>query len=220
MNGRSCSMSHRTTGIPHGPRMISGQQIPPIRVHAEMPCPSSNSSTPSPAIGNLSASLHLKMPLGGGVAPQSNITDSTIHFPALSPRKQVVTNGKPLLQVPQPPGLPAPQSLRPKQQEFGNTFSPGTGEGKTHFSIAISNSISSPISHTLMVLVLVDGIQSLLYHSFTTKEEILKQNVLLFSTKVINCLIIPRGFVLHSSCSESLNCPKILYKQCSSALLC
>ncbi|KAM7076313.1 zinc finger protein GLIS3 isoform 3-T4 [Ciconia maguari] len=129
MNGRSCSMSHWTTGIPHGPRMISGQQIPPISVHAGTPCPSSNSSTPSPAIGNLSASLHLKMPLGGGVAPQSNITDSTIHLPALSPRKQVVTNGKPLLQVPQPPGLPAPQPLKPKQQEFGNTFSPCTGEG-------------------------------------------------------------------------------------------
>ncbi|XP_075582244.1 zinc finger protein GLIS3 isoform X2 [Pelecanus crispus] len=129
MNGRSCSMSHRTTGIPHGPRMISGQQIPPIRVHAGKPYPSSNSSTPSTAIGNLSASLHLKMPLGGGVAPQSDITDSTIHFPALSPRKQVLTNGKPLLQVPQPPGLPAPQSLKPKQQELGNTFSPCTGEG-------------------------------------------------------------------------------------------
>ncbi|XP_009876430.1 PREDICTED: zinc finger protein GLIS3, partial [Apaloderma vittatum] len=129
MNGRSCSMSHRTTGISHGPRMISGQQIPPVRVHAGTPCPSSNSSTPSPAIGNFSASLHLKMPLGGGAAPQSNSIDSVIHLPALSPRKQVVTNGKPLLQVPQPPGLPAPYSLKPKQQEFGNTFSSGTGEG-------------------------------------------------------------------------------------------
>ncbi|KAM6035637.1 zinc finger protein GLIS3 isoform 2-T2 [Theristicus caerulescens] len=129
MNGRSCSMSHRTTGIPHGPRMISGQQIPPIRVHAGMPCPSSNSSTLSPAIGNLSASLHLEMPLGGGVAPQSNTIDSTVHVPALSLRKQVVANGKPLLQVPQPPGLPTPQSLKPKQQEYGNTFSPCTGEG-------------------------------------------------------------------------------------------
>ncbi|XP_063176887.1 zinc finger protein GLIS3 isoform X1 [Chroicocephalus ridibundus] len=126
MNGSSCSMSHRTTGIPHGPRMISGQQIPPIRVHVGTPYPSSNSS---PDTGNLSASLHLRMPLGGGVAPQSNITDSTIHLPALSPRKQVVTNGKPLLQVSQPPGLPAPQSLKPKQQDFGNSFSPGTGEG-------------------------------------------------------------------------------------------
>ncbi|KYO20836.1 zinc finger protein GLIS3 [Alligator mississippiensis] len=60
------------------------------------------------------------MPLGGGVAPQSNITDGTIHLPALSPRRQVVTNGKPLFQVPQTPGLPAPQSLKPKQQEYGN----------------------------------------------------------------------------------------------------
>uniref|UniRef100_A0A8B9U665 GLIS family zinc finger 3 n=1 Tax=Anas zonorhyncha TaxID=75864 RepID=A0A8B9U665_9AVES len=127
MNGRSCSMSHRTTGISHGTGMISGQQIPPIRVHAGTPCVSSDSSSQSPAIGNFSASLHLKMPLGGGVAPQSNIIDSTIHLPALSPRRQVVTNGKPLFEVLQPPGLPAPQSLKPKQQEFGNTFSPCTG---------------------------------------------------------------------------------------------
>ncbi|XP_032845517.1 zinc finger protein GLIS3 [Tyto alba] len=129
MNGRSCSMSHRTTGVPHGPKMTSGQQIPPIRVYAGTTCPSSTSSTPSPGIGNLSASLHLKMPLGGGVAPQSSIIDGTIHLPALSPRKQVVTNGKPLLQVPLPPQLPAPWSLKPKQQEFGNAFSPCTDEG-------------------------------------------------------------------------------------------
>uniref|UniRef100_A0A8B9DEH4 GLIS family zinc finger 3 n=1 Tax=Anser cygnoides TaxID=8845 RepID=A0A8B9DEH4_ANSCY len=127
MNGRSCSMSHRSTGISHGPGMISGQQIPPIRVHAGTPRISSDSSSTSPAIGNFSASLHLKMPLGGGVAPQSNIIDSTIHLPALSPRRQVVTNGKPLFEVLQPPELPAPQSLKPKQQEFGNTFSPCTG---------------------------------------------------------------------------------------------
>ncbi|XP_019373177.1 PREDICTED: zinc finger protein GLIS3 [Gavialis gangeticus] len=129
MNGRSCSMSHHTSGTPHGPGMINGQQIPPIRVQTGTPCPSSNSSTPSPAIGNLSSSLHLKMPLGGGVAPQSNITDGTIHLPALSPRRQVVTNGKPLFQVPQTPGLPAPQSLKPKQQEYGNNFSTSTVKG-------------------------------------------------------------------------------------------
>ncbi|XP_026722617.1 zinc finger protein GLIS3 [Athene cunicularia] len=129
MNGSSCSMSHQKTGILHGRRMISRHQIPPVRVHAGVPCPSSTSSTPSPATGNSSASLYLKMPLGVGVAPQSSIIDSTIHLPALSPGKQVITNGKPLLQVPQPPGLSAPQSLKPKQQEFGNTFSPCTGEG-------------------------------------------------------------------------------------------
>lgn len=200
MNGRSCSMSHQTTGIPHGPGMIRGQQIPPIRVHARTPCPPSNSTTPSPAIGNLSARLHLKMPLGGGVAPQSNIIDSTIHLPALSPRTQMITNGKPLLQVLQPPGLPALQSLKANQQEFGNAVSPCTGEGKILFSIAVSNSTSSPVSHTQMVFVLVDGIPSL-YYSVITKGELLKQNVLLFSTKVINCLIIPRGFVLHGKCS-------------------
>uniref|UniRef100_A0A8D0G6M8 C2H2-type domain-containing protein n=1 Tax=Sphenodon punctatus TaxID=8508 RepID=A0A8D0G6M8_SPHPU len=130
MNARSCNMSHRTASTPHRPGMINGQQqIPPIRVHAGTPCPSSNGSTPSPALGNLSTNLHLKMPLGGGVAPQSNITDSTVHLPALSPRRQVVTNGKTLFQVPQPPGLPAPQSLKPKQQEFGNLFPTNTGKG-------------------------------------------------------------------------------------------
>ncbi|XP_054034201.1 zinc finger protein GLIS3 [Dryobates pubescens] len=125
MNERSCSMSHWTSGIPHGPGMISRQQIPPIKVHVGTPCPSSNSLTLSPDIGNLSAILHLKMPLGGGVAPESN----TIHLPALSPKKQAFTNGKPLLQVPQPPGLSASQSLKQKKQGFGNTFSPCTDEG-------------------------------------------------------------------------------------------
>ncbi|XP_051498308.1 zinc finger protein GLIS3 [Apus apus] len=127
MNGRSCSMSHWTTSIPHGPGMTSGQQILRIRVYAGAPCLSSVSSSPSPAVGNFSASLHLKMPLGGVISPQSNITDSTINFPVINIRKQVV--GMSLLQVPQLPGLPVPQTLKPKQQEFGSTFSPCTGEG-------------------------------------------------------------------------------------------
>lgn len=114
------------------------------------------------------------MPLGGRAAPQSNIIYSTFHLPALSPRKQKVTNGKPLLQVPQTPELPALQFLKPNQQEFGNTLSPCTGEGRIPYSIAISNSISSPMSHTQAILVLVEGIQSFLYHSSTTKKGIKK----------------------------------------------
>ncbi|XP_030049673.1 zinc finger protein GLIS3 isoform X2 [Microcaecilia unicolor] len=117
MNGRSSNMNSRTSGTPQGPGMINGQQIPPIRVHAGTPCPSSNSNSPSPAAGN----LHLKMPLGGGVAPQNIGNDSSNHLPALSPRRQVLTNGKPVFHLPQLPGLPAPQS-KPKQQEFGNLF--------------------------------------------------------------------------------------------------
>ncbi|XP_064032683.1 zinc finger protein GLIS3 [Pogoniulus pusillus] len=124
MNERSCSMSHWTSGIPHGPGRISEQQNSPIKVHTGALCPSASSSTLSPDIGNLSAILHLKMPLGG-VAPERNI----IHLPALSPKKQLFTNGKSLLQVSQPPGLSAPQTLKPKQQGFGNTFSPCTDEG-------------------------------------------------------------------------------------------
>lgn len=128
-------MSHWTSGIPHGPGMISEQQIPPIKVHTGALCPSASNSTLSPDIGNLSAILHLKMPLGGGVAPERNI----IHLPALSPKKQLFTNGKSLLQASQPPGLSAPQTLKPKQQGFGNTFSPCTDEGKTPLYIAISS---------------------------------------------------------------------------------
>lgn len=124
-------MSLRTKSTPHSPGMINGQHIPPIRVHTGTPSSSSNSNTPSPAIGSLYTSLHLKTSLGGGVAPQSNVTDSSIHFPALSPRRQMVTNGKPLFHIPQPPGLPAPQSLKPKQQEFGNSFPISTVKGRT-----------------------------------------------------------------------------------------
>ncbi|XP_062455925.1 zinc finger protein GLIS3 [Rhea pennata] len=129
MNGRPCSVSHRTTGLPYGPGTSSGQQVSPVRVHAGAPCPSSHSSTLRSAIGNSSSSQHLKMPIGGVVAPQSKIMDSTIHLPALSPRRQAVTNGKPFFQVPQPPGLPAPQTLKAKLQDFGNTFSSCTGKG-------------------------------------------------------------------------------------------
>ncbi|KAG9486737.1 hypothetical protein GDO78_006883 [Eleutherodactylus coqui] len=127
MNGRTCNMSHRATSTPQGPGMISGQQIPPIRVHTGTPCPSSNSATPSPAHGN----LYLKMPLGGGVAPQSS--EGTIHLPALSPRRQVITNGKPIFQVPQPPNL-QPTSCKPKQQEFGSPFPANCVKGNVAFS--------------------------------------------------------------------------------------
>ncbi|XP_048360270.1 zinc finger protein GLIS3 [Sphaerodactylus townsendi] len=129
MNARSCNGSHWTKSTLHSPGMINGQQIPPIRVHAGMPSSSSNSNAPSPAIGGLSTNLNLKTSLGGGVAPQSNFIDSNIHFPALSPRRQMITNGKPLFHSPQPPGLPAPQSLMPKQQEFGNSFPISTVKG-------------------------------------------------------------------------------------------
>ncbi|XP_073398717.1 zinc finger protein GLIS3 [Dendrobates tinctorius] len=127
MNGRTCNMNHRATGTPQGPGMISGQQIPPIRVHTGTPCPSSNSATPSPANGN----LYLKMPLGGGVAPQSS--ENTIHLPVLSPRRQVITNGKPIFQVPQPPNLQPSSSFKPKPQEFGSPFPANCVKGNVAF---------------------------------------------------------------------------------------
>ncbi|XP_072260315.1 zinc finger protein GLIS3 [Pyxicephalus adspersus] len=127
MNGRTCNMNHRAAGTPQGPGIISGQQIPPIRVHTGTPCPSSNSATPSPANGN----LYIKMPLGGGVAPQSS--ESTIHLPALSPRRQVITNGKPVFQVPQAPNLQPSSSSKPKQLEYGPPFSASCLKGSSTF---------------------------------------------------------------------------------------
>ncbi|KAM6468353.1 zinc finger protein GLIS3 isoform 1-T2 [Liasis olivaceus] len=129
MNVRACSMSHRTTCTPHRPGMVNAQQIPSIKLHIETPSASSNSSTPGPAIGNLPATSHLKTSLGGGVTHQSSAIDCNIHFPALSPRRQMVTNGKPLFHFPQPPGVTAPQLLKPKEQEFGNKFTTSTVKG-------------------------------------------------------------------------------------------
>ncbi|XP_034503038.1 LOW QUALITY PROTEIN: zinc finger protein GLIS3 [Ailuropoda melanoleuca] len=134
MNGRSCSMSlHRTSGTPQGPGMVSGQHIPPIRAHSGTPGPASCGSTASPAIGSLANSLHLKMPSGGGMAPQSNMAESPLHLPALSPRRQVLTNGKPRFQVTQAGGMSGPHTLKPKQQEFGSPFPPNPGKGALGF---------------------------------------------------------------------------------------
>ncbi|XP_025857391.1 zinc finger protein GLIS3 isoform X2 [Vulpes vulpes] len=134
MNGRSCSMSlHRTSGTPQGPGMVSGQHIPPIQAHSGTPGPTSCGSTASPAIGSLGNSLHLKMPSGGGMAPQSNMAESPLHLPALSPRRQVLTNGKPRYQVTQAGGMSGPHTLKPKQQEFGNPFPPNPGKGALGF---------------------------------------------------------------------------------------
>ncbi|XP_053429730.1 zinc finger protein GLIS3 isoform X2 [Nycticebus coucang] len=134
MNGRSCGMSlHRTLGTPQGPGLISGQHIRPIQAHSGTPRPSTCGSTPSPAIGSLANSLHLRMPSGGGMAPQNNVAESPIHLPALSPRRQVLTNGKPRFQVTQAEGMSGSHILKPKQQEFGNPFPPNPGKGALGF---------------------------------------------------------------------------------------
>lgn len=67
------------------------------------------------------------------MAPQSNMNESPIHLPALSPRRQVLTNGKPRFQVTQAGGISGPHSLKPKQQEFGNPFPPNPGKGRIIF---------------------------------------------------------------------------------------
>ncbi|XP_058025898.1 zinc finger protein GLIS3 isoform X1 [Ahaetulla prasina] len=128
MNVRACSMSHRTTYTPHRPGMVNAQQNPSIKLHIEAPSASSN-STPGPAIGNLSTASYLKTSLGGGVAHQSNAINCNINFPALSPKRQMVTNGKSLFHVPQQPGVTTPQFLKPKEQEFGNKFTASTVKG-------------------------------------------------------------------------------------------
>ncbi|XP_054439050.1 zinc finger protein GLIS3 [Pteronotus mesoamericanus] len=134
MNGRSCSMNlHRISGTPQGPGMVSGQHIPPIRAHSGTPGPSSCGTTPSPGIGSLANSLHLKIPSGGGMVPQSNMAESPIHLPALSPRRQVLTNGKSRFQVTQAGGMSGPHTLKPKQQEFGSPFPPNPGKGALGF---------------------------------------------------------------------------------------
>ncbi|XP_055962897.1 zinc finger protein GLIS3 isoform X1 [Sorex fumeus] len=129
MNGRSCSMNLlRSSGTPQGPGIVSGHHIPPLRAHSGTPGPSSCGSIASPAVGNLANSLHLKMPLGGGMA-QSNMAESPIHLPALSPRRQVLTNGKPRFQVTQTGGMSGTHTLKPKHQEFGSPFPSDPGKG-------------------------------------------------------------------------------------------
>ncbi|XP_007937575.1 zinc finger protein GLIS3 [Orycteropus afer afer] len=134
MNGRACSMNlHRTSGAPQGPGMASVPHIPPLRTHSGTPGPSSCGNSPSPALGNLANSLHLKMPSGGGMAPQGNMAENPIHLPALSPRRQVLTNGKPRFEVTQAGGMAGPHPLKSKLQEFGRPFPPDLGKGALAF---------------------------------------------------------------------------------------
>lgn len=67
------------------------------------------------------------------MVPQSNMAESPIHLPALSPRRQVFTNGKSRFQVTQAGGMSGPHTLKPKQQEFGSLFPPNPGKGALGF---------------------------------------------------------------------------------------
>ncbi|XP_043917014.1 zinc finger protein GLIS3 [Protopterus annectens] len=124
MNERLGSINqHHMPASAQGPGMLSGHQIPPIRINAGTPGSSSNSNTPSPAVGNMSNNAHSKTALNDVPHSTANVvTDGSIHFPALSTRRNVVANGKPTFQVPVPPGQPAAQSSKPKQQGIGNIF--------------------------------------------------------------------------------------------------
>lgn len=153
MNGRSCSMNlHRASGTPQGPGMVSGQHIPPIHAHSGTPGPSSCGSAPDPTLGSLANSFHPKMPSGGGMAPQSNMAESPIHLPALSPRRQVLTNGKPRFQVTQAGGMSGLHALKPKQREFGSPFPPNPGKGRIVFLGSFKSGnyfFSLPVLHSL-----------------------------------------------------------------------
>ncbi|XP_075415993.1 zinc finger protein GLIS3 isoform X1 [Tenrec ecaudatus] len=134
MTGRACGMNlHRTAGPPQGPGMASGPHIPTLRAHVGTPIPSPCGTSPSPALGSFTNSLHLKMPTGGGTASQGSMGESPLHLPALSPRRQALTNGKPRFQATQAGGLAGPHLLKAKQQEFGRPFPPNLGKGALGF---------------------------------------------------------------------------------------
>lgn len=63
------------------------------------------------------------------MAPQSNMAASPIHLPALSPRRQLLANGTPQFQVTPAGVMAAPHTIKPKQQEFGDPFSPNPEKG-------------------------------------------------------------------------------------------
>ncbi|XP_006881378.1 PREDICTED: zinc finger protein GLIS3 [Elephantulus edwardii] len=134
MNGRAGGMNlQRMAGGPPGSGMASGPHILPLHTHSRTPDPSACSSSPSPALESLANSLHLKMSSGGRLAPQGSMAESPIHLPALSPQRQVLTNGKPRFQTTPAGGLAGPQSLKAKQQEFGRPFPPQHGRGALGF---------------------------------------------------------------------------------------
>ncbi|KAM7330056.1 hypothetical protein ACRRTK_011669 [Alexandromys fortis] len=101
-----------------------GSKVLMLLAHSGAPGPSSCASLPSPAIGSPANSLHLRMSSGAGIAAQSDVALSPIHLPALSPRRQLLTNGKPQFPATQGRGLAASLTVKPKQQEFGDPFSP------------------------------------------------------------------------------------------------
>ncbi|CAO2585098.1 hypothetical protein LEMLEM_LOCUS3454 [Lemmus lemmus] len=70
------------------------------------------------------------MSSGAGMAPQSNVAMSPIHLPALSPRRQLLTNGKPQFPASQARGMAASLTVKPKQQEFADPFSPNPEKGE------------------------------------------------------------------------------------------
>ncbi|XP_072137867.1 zinc finger protein GLIS3-like isoform X1 [Mobula birostris] len=136
MNGRSCNVNHRGTRTPQGPALINGQQIPPIRIQTETPCPSSNSATPSPAAGMLANNMHRKLSMNGCQHPtatpqNTSMPENGIHLPALSPRRQVVS--KPIFPVSQPAGHSTPLSSKPKSMEFGSILANSNVKGNPGF---------------------------------------------------------------------------------------
>lgn len=78
MNGKGCNLLVSPTSMPKSLGAITGQQVSHIRVHA----------------GNSRSSLHQESPCPGSGMTRAVAPGSTVLLPALSLRRQVLTNGK------------------------------------------------------------------------------------------------------------------------------
>lgn len=94
MNGKGCNLLVSPTSMPKSLGAITGQQVPPIRVHAGSSRASSQQRTPCPG------------------SEMGTSTGSTMFLPTLSLRRQVLTNGKHhgTFSVPQVSSLPVSPS--------------------------------------------------------------------------------------------------------------
>ncbi|KAJ8408613.1 hypothetical protein AAFF_G00252480 [Aldrovandia affinis] len=109
MNGKSCTLMVSPSSMPLSLGMITGQQVPPIRVHECTPNSLSHRTTPSPTAG-------------------CGTYDSPALLPALSLRRKALANGKDqnTLSIPQLPRKQASSLLAPAsytRQELQSHFS-------------------------------------------------------------------------------------------------
>lgn len=87
-------MSQLTKVIPHVPVLFSGRRSHLSKFMQKCPTHLQVAAAQAQILETCSPMYIQRDPLSGGVGPQSLIINSTVHLPALSPRRQVVTNGK------------------------------------------------------------------------------------------------------------------------------